>query len=48
MNVYNKSSVIQFYKKHADARMPLEVWYEDVERKSGKIQINLNWIMEAP
>ncbi len=36
MNVYNKSSVIEFYKKHGDAKVPLEVWYEDVESKQWK------------
>lgn len=36
MNVYNKSSVIDFYKKHADAKVPLQVWYEDVERRQWK------------
>jgi mRNA interferase HigB len=33
MNVYNKSSVIEFYKKHGNAKVPLEVWYEDMEAK---------------
>ena len=31
MNVYNKSSIIEFYKKHGNAKTPLEVWYEEVE-----------------
>lgn len=36
MNIYNKSSVIDFYKKHGDAKIPLEVWYEEVELKNWK------------
>jgi mRNA interferase HigB len=36
MNIYNKSSIIDFYKKHADAKVPLEVWYEEVELKKWK------------
>jgi mRNA interferase HigB len=36
MNIYNKSSVIEFYKKHGDTKIPLEVWYEEVESKSWK------------
>ncbi len=31
MNVYNKSSIIEFYKKHSDAKIPLQVWYEEIE-----------------
>jgi mRNA interferase HigB len=36
MNIYNRSSVIEFYKKHADAKVPLEVWYEEVEQNKWK------------
>ena len=36
MNVYNKSSVVEFYKKHGNAKVPLEVWHEDVEAKRWK------------
>jgi mRNA interferase HigB len=36
MNVYNKSSVVNFYRKHNDAKTPLEVWYEEVEFKNWK------------
>jgi len=36
MNIYNKSSVIEFYRKHADSRLPLEVWFEEVESKNWK------------
>jgi len=36
MNIYNKSSLIEFYKKHADAKVPLEVWHEEVELKKWK------------
>jgi mRNA interferase HigB len=30
MNIYNKSSLVQFYKKHADAKVPLDIWYREV------------------
>lgn len=33
MNVYNKSSLIEFYTKHSDAKVPLEVWYNEVVGK---------------
>ena len=36
MNIYNKDSVIEFYKKRADAKIPLKVWYEDVEQNKWK------------
>jgi mRNA interferase HigB len=36
MNIYNKSSIISFYKKHNNARTPLEVWYEEVVSKNWK------------
>lgn len=36
MNIYNRSSVIEFYKKHGNAKIPLEVWYEEVELKKWK------------
>ena len=36
MNIYNKSSLIDFYKKHKFARLPLEIWYEEVESKEWK------------
>jgi len=31
MNVYNKSSIIEFYKRHGVAKIPLQVWYEEIE-----------------
>lgn len=31
MNVYNKSSLIEFYKKHAISKVPLEIWFEELE-----------------
>lgn len=30
MNVYNKSSIIAFYTKHNDAKISLQVWYEEI------------------
>ena len=36
MNIYNKSSIIDFYKKHADAKVPLQIWFEEVEQKQWK------------
>ncbi|MBK7309632.1 MAG: type II toxin-antitoxin system HigB family toxin [Sphingobacteriaceae bacterium] len=36
MNVYNKSSIIEFYKKHADSKIPLEIWFEEVTSKKWK------------
>lgn len=36
MNVYNKSSIIDFYKKHSDAKIPLEIWYDIVLQKNWK------------
>ena len=36
MNIYNKSSIIEFYTKHADAKLPLQIWYEEVEKMSWK------------
>ncbi|MBC7383948.1 MAG: type II toxin-antitoxin system HigB family toxin [Bacteroidia bacterium] len=36
MNIYNKSSIIKFYTKHADAKVSLEIWYEELEKKTWK------------
>ncbi|MDP2388515.1 MAG: type II toxin-antitoxin system HigB family toxin [Bacteroidota bacterium] len=36
MNIYNKSSIIEFFKKHADSKIPLEIWYEEVFGKNWK------------
>lgn len=36
MNIYNRSSLIEFYKKHKQAKLPLEIWYEEVESKEWK------------
>ena len=36
MNVYNRSSIIEFYKKFSSSKLALEIWYEDVEHKSWK------------
>lgn len=34
MNIYNRSSLIAFYKKHADCKETLDKWYHDVLSKS--------------
>jgi mRNA interferase HigB len=34
MNIYNRSSLIAFYKKHSDCRKTLEKWYNDILSKS--------------
>jgi mRNA interferase HigB len=36
MNIYNKGSIIEFYKKHQKAKVPLEVWFEEVGSKKWK------------
>ena len=36
MNIYNRSSIIAFYKKHADCKQTLEKWYNDVRSKNWK------------
>ena len=36
MNIYNRSSLIEFYKKHRHSKLPLESWYEEVESKTWK------------
>lgn len=30
MNIWNRSSLIAFYKKHSDCKTTLEKWYHDV------------------
>ncbi len=34
MNIYNRSSIVEYYKKHALAKTPLEIWFEEVENNS--------------
>lgn len=36
MNIYNRSSLITFYKKHSDCKQTLEKWYHDVLSKKWK------------
>lgn len=36
MNIYNRSSIVDFYTKHADSKIPLEIWYEEVSKKNWK------------
>ena len=36
MNIYNRSSIIDFCKKHGDSKIPLEIWYEELEIKNWK------------
>lgn len=36
MNIYNRSSLTAFYRKHPDCKATLEKWYHDVESKSWK------------
>lgn len=36
MNIYNRSSLIVFYKKHPDCKEVLEKWYNDVLSKNWK------------
>ncbi|MBA4167158.1 MAG: type II toxin-antitoxin system HigB family toxin [Chitinophagaceae bacterium] len=36
MNIYNRSSLTGFYRKHADSRLTLEKWCHDVMAKYWK------------
>lgn len=36
MNIYNKSSLIQFWEKHADSKNELELWYNDASEQIWK------------
>lgn len=36
MNIYNRSSLTEFYKKHPEAKKSLECWYHDVVSKVWK------------
>jgi mRNA interferase HigB len=46
MNIYNRSSLVAFYKKHPDCKETLEKWYHDVLsklwRKPGDITRDFN------
>lgn len=37
MNIYNRSTIINFYTKHSDCKETLEKWYDDVLAKNWKI-----------
>lgn len=34
MNIYNKASIVEFYTKHAEAKVPLQIWFEEVESRN--------------
>lgn len=36
MNIYNKSTLIKFWKQHADSKNELELWYNDVSKQKWK------------
>ncbi len=36
MNIYNRSSIVDFYIKHADAKIPLEIWFEELIKNTWK------------
>lgn len=36
MNIYNRSSLIAFYTKHADCKDTLNKWYDDILSKNWK------------
>jgi mRNA interferase HigB len=36
MNLYNRSSIIEFYRKHNDAKIPLQIWFEEIESRRWK------------
>jgi len=36
VNIYNRSSLTEFYKRHPDCKGTLEKWYHDVEAKHWK------------
>lgn len=36
MNIYNKSSLISFWKKYSSSKHALELWYNDVSSKKWK------------
>ena len=36
MNVYNKSTLIRFWKKHHRAKVPLQTWYKITENADWK------------
>jgi mRNA interferase HigB len=46
MNIYNRSSIIAFYKKHSDCKEALEKWYHDVKfitwRRPGDVTRDFN------
>jgi len=46
MNIYNRSTLVAFYKKHPDCKETLEKWYHDVLsklwRKPGDITRDFN------
>lgn len=36
MNIYNRSTIINFYTKHSDCKETLDKWYDDVLAKNWK------------
>ncbi len=36
MNIYNKSTIVEFYKKHPVCKKDLENWFHDVSSKEWK------------
>ena len=32
MNIISKKTLVQFYEKHSQAKIPLEVWHADVRK----------------
>ena len=36
MNIHNRGTLVKFWKKHADSKKALELWYNDVGSKNWK------------
>lgn len=36
MNIYNRSSIIDFYKKYSVSKVPLQIWFEEIGSRQWK------------
>ncbi len=41
MNIYNRSSIVDYYNRHPDCKQTLEKWYNDVLTKEWKKPTNV-------
>lgn len=44
MNIISNRTLVQFYKKHPQAKIPLEVWHQDAKKSEWKTPDDIGYL----